>query len=89
MVEIILPFSSHISLYRLKKGLDTLFRITFESIQEIATVIERIDADIKRVACYLTGATELVMLLMKLRFGIDDANFALLRGHFAPDVRLS
>merc|ERR1711865_70021 len=66
--------------------LDTLLSLTFEQTVQLTEAIEDVERALKTVSCHLSAATELVLLLIRFRFELDDENFRILRLHLSPEV---
>lgn len=66
--------------------LDTLLNLTFEQTILLTDGIDDVEQALRTVSCHLSAATELVLLLVKLRFGLDDENFTILKRHFSPEI---
>eukprot|EP00434_Breviolum_minutum_P020723 symbB.v1.2.018276.t1/scaffold1453.1/size117824/6 len=66
--------------------LDTLLNLTFEQTILLTDGIDDVEQALRTVSCHLSAATELVLLLVKLRFGLDEENFSILRRHFSPEI---
>jgi Bardet-Biedl syndrome 9 protein len=66
--------------------LDGLLSLTFDQTVQLTEAIDDVERALRTVSCHLSAATELVLLLMKLRFELDDENFKVLRLHLSPEV---
>lgn len=66
--------------------LDTLLNLTFEQTLLLTDAIDDVEQALRTVSCHLSAATELVLLLVKFRFGMDEENFIALRRHLTPEV---
>jgi Bardet-Biedl syndrome 9 protein len=66
--------------------LDTLLTLTFEQTVQLTEAIEDVERALRTVSCHLSAATELVLLLVRFRFELDDENFRVLRLHLSPEV---
>eukprot|EP00439_Symbiodinium_sp_Y106_P064187 s2827_g10.t1 len=66
--------------------LDTLLNLTFEQTLLLTDAIDDVEQALRTVSCHLSAATELVLLLIKFRFGMDEENFIALRRHLTPEV---
>jgi Bardet-Biedl syndrome 9 protein len=66
--------------------LDTLLALTFEQTVQLTEAIGEVEGAIRTVQCHLSAATELVLLLVKFRFDLDEENFRVLRLHLSPDI---
>ncbi|CAJ1431415.1 unnamed protein product [Effrenium voratum] len=66
--------------------LDTLLNLTFEQTILLTDGIDEVEQALRTVSCHLSAATELVLLLIKFRFGFDDENYKVLRRHFSPEI---
>mmetsp|Transcript_41791 Transcript_41791/g.75863 ORF Transcript_41791/g.75863 Transcript_41791/m.75863 type:complete len:859 (-) Transcript_41791:47-2623(-) len=67
--------------------LDTLLTLTFEQIVHLTDAIDDVEGALRTVACHLSAATQLVVLLIKLRFELDEENFKVLQLHLSSEVR--
>jgi len=67
--------------------LDTLLTLTFEQIVQLTEAIEDVERALRTVSCHLSAATQLIVLLIKLRFDLDDENYRVLQMHLASEVR--
>lgn len=67
-------------------SLDVILTQTFEQIMQLADGIEEAERGLLSVSRHLSAATELVLLLIRYRFDMDDANFTILRRHLTPRV---
>ena len=52
----------------------------------VADSVEAANADLRRASAELSSATHLVLLLLRLRFGLDDDTCAMLESHLSPEV---
>eukprot|EP00913_Durusdinium_trenchii_P004632 g4301.t1 len=66
--------------------LDTLLNLTFEQTILLTDAIDDVEQALRTVSCHLSAATELILLLIKFRFGLDEDNFSVLRRHFSPEI---
>ncbi|CAE7218110.1 BBS9 [Symbiodinium pilosum] len=66
--------------------LDTLLNLTFEQTLLLTDAIDDVEQALRTVSCHLSAATELVLLLIKFRFGLDEDNSNVLRRHLSPEV---
>lgn len=66
--------------------LDTLLNLTFEQTVQLTEAIDDTERALRTVSCHLSAATELVLLLIRLRFGLDDENFRALRLHLSCEM---
>eukprot|EP00931_Biecheleriopsis_adriatica_P004464 TRINITY_DN106128_c0_g1_i1.p1 TRINITY_DN106128_c0_g1~~TRINITY_DN106128_c0_g1_i1.p1 ORF type:complete len:906 (+),score=217.10 TRINITY_DN106128_c0_g1_i1:235-2718(+) len=66
--------------------LDTLLNLTFEQTVLLTDAIDDVEQALRTVSCHLTAATELVLALIRFRFGLDDENFKILRLHLSPEL---
>lgn len=66
--------------------LDTLLNLTFEQTVLLTDAIDDVEQALRTVSCHLSAATELVLLLVRFRFGLDDENFQILRLHLSPEL---
>lgn len=67
-------------------NLDALLNLTFDQTLHLTEAIEDAERTLRTVSCHLSAATELVLLLIRYRFELDDENFRLLRVHLSPEV---
>lgn len=66
--------------------LDSLLTLTFEQTLQLMEAIEDAERALRTVSGHLSAATELVLLLIRFRFGLDEENFRVLRSHFSPEM---
>merc|ERR1712176_1556405 len=66
--------------------LDYLLTHTFENMVQLTEAIDDVERALRTVSCHLSAATELVLLLIRLRFELDDENFRVLRLHLSPEM---
>jgi len=66
--------------------LDTLLALTFEQTVQLTEAIDDVERALRQVSCHLSAATELVLLLVRFRFELDDENFRVLRLHLSPEI---
>eukprot|EP00746_Dinoflagellata_sp_MGD_P022428 gnl/MRDRNA2_/MRDRNA2_152475_c0_seq1.p1 gnl/MRDRNA2_/MRDRNA2_152475_c0~~gnl/MRDRNA2_/MRDRNA2_152475_c0_seq1.p1 ORF type:complete len:868 (-),score=140.42 gnl/MRDRNA2_/MRDRNA2_152475_c0_seq1:11-2614(-) len=66
--------------------LDTLLTLTFEQSMQLAEAIEDAERALRTVSCHLGASTELILLLIRYRFDLDEDNFRVLRHHLSPEV---
>lgn len=66
--------------------LDTLLALTFEQTVQLTEAIDDVERALRQVSCHLSAATELVLLLIRFRFELDEENFRVLRLHLAPEI---
>jgi len=66
--------------------LDTLLNATFEQTMLLTDAIDDVEQALRMVSCHLSAATELVLLLIRFRFGLDDENIRILRLHLSPEL---
>jgi len=66
--------------------LDELLALTYEQTIQLSEAIEDTERALRTVSCHASAATELVLLLIRTRFELDDENFRLLRLHFSPEI---
>jgi len=66
--------------------LDTLLALTYEQTIQLTDAIDDVERALRTVSCHLAAATELVLLLIRYRFGLDEENFQALRLHLSPDL---
>merc|ERR1712039_225728 len=67
-------------------SLDALLSLTFESTIQLTEAIDDVERALRTVSCHLSAATELVLLLIRFRFELDDENFRVLRLHLSPEM---
>merc|ERR1712203_224503 len=48
--------------------------------------IDEVERALRTVSCHLSAATELVLLLIRFRFELDDESFRMLRLHLSPEM---
>merc|ERR1712039_791424 len=66
--------------------LDYLLSHTFENTVQPTEAIDDVERALRTVSCHLAAATELVLLLIRFRFELDDENFRVLRLHLSPEL---
>jgi Bardet-Biedl syndrome 9 protein len=66
--------------------LDTLLSLTFDQVLQLTEAIDDVERALRTVSCHLSAATELVLLLIRFRFELDDDNFRTLRLHLSPEL---
>mmetsp|Transcript_21979 Transcript_21979/g.38663 ORF Transcript_21979/g.38663 Transcript_21979/m.38663 type:complete len:878 (+) Transcript_21979:165-2798(+) len=66
--------------------LDTLLTLTFEQTVQLTEAIDDVERALRQVSCHLAAATELVLLLIRFRFELDNENFRMLRLHLSPEI---
>jgi len=66
--------------------LDTLLAMTFEQTVHLTETIDEVERTLRQVSCHLSAATELVLLLIRFRFELDEENFRILRLHLSPEI---
>merc|ERR1712176_951927 len=66
--------------------LDGLLTHTFDATVQLTEAIDDVERALRTVSCHLSAATELVLLLIKFRFELDDENFKVLRLHLSPEI---
>mmetsp|Transcript_22717 Transcript_22717/g.63135 ORF Transcript_22717/g.63135 Transcript_22717/m.63135 type:complete len:875 (-) Transcript_22717:176-2800(-) len=66
--------------------LDALLTLTFEQTVQLTEAIEDVERALRTVSCHLSAATELVLLLIRFRFELDEENFRVLRLHLSPEM---
>jgi len=66
--------------------LDTLLALTFEQTVQLTETIDEVERTLRQVSCHLSASTELVLLLVKFRFELDEENFRILRLHLSPEI---
>ncbi|KAJ1446125.1 PTHB1 N-terminus-domain-containing protein [Pelagophyceae sp. CCMP2097] len=66
--------------------LDVLLQRTHQSLVDVATELEAAQAKCRRAAHSLACATQLLLILMQLRFGLSQGDGEALRSHLSPDV---
>lgn len=66
--------------------LDQLLTMTFEQTLQLTEAIDDVERALRTVSCHLSAATELVLLLIRFRFELDEENFRVLRLHLSPEM---
>mmetsp|Transcript_77597 Transcript_77597/g.240967 ORF Transcript_77597/g.240967 Transcript_77597/m.240967 type:complete len:556 (+) Transcript_77597:1-1668(+) len=66
--------------------LDQLLNLTFEQTVQLTEAIDDVERALHTVSCHLSAATELVLLLIRFRFELDEENFRVLRLHLSPEM---
>jgi len=66
--------------------LDALLTLTFEQTLQLTEAIDDVERALRTVSCHLSAATELVLLLIRFRFELDEENFRVLRLHLSPEM---
>lgn len=66
--------------------LDALLTITFDQTLQLTEAIDDVERALRTVSCHLSAATELVLLLIRFRFELDEENFRVLRLHLSPEM---
>jgi len=66
--------------------LDTLMRGTFNKMIDIGNEVEQCQNVLRQKSSRLSTVTCLMLMLMRYRFGLDDANYAVLEGHLSPII---
>lgn len=66
--------------------LDQLLGLTFEQTVQLTEAIDDVERALRSVSCHLSAATELVLLLIRFRFELDEENFRVLRLHLSPEI---
>mmetsp|Transcript_36785 Transcript_36785/g.88469 ORF Transcript_36785/g.88469 Transcript_36785/m.88469 type:complete len:861 (+) Transcript_36785:50-2632(+) len=66
--------------------LDVILTHTYEQIMHLADAIEDAQRGLQAVSCHLSAATELVLLLIRYRFDLDEQNFVILRRHLSSRI---
>jgi Bardet-Biedl syndrome 9 protein len=66
--------------------LDALLTLTFEQTIQLTEAIDDVERALRTVSCHLSAATELVLLLIRFRFELDEENFRRLRLHLSPEM---
>jgi Bardet-Biedl syndrome 9 protein len=64
-------------------NLESLLRMSFDQVNQIADQIDEAQRALGMVGSHLSAATELIVLLIKYRFDMDDMNTDVLRQHFS------
>jgi len=67
-------------------SLDVLLTLTFEQTVQLTEAIDDVERALRQVSCHLSAATELVLLLIRFRFELDEENFRVLRMHLSPEI---
>mmetsp|Transcript_47987 Transcript_47987/g.121864 ORF Transcript_47987/g.121864 Transcript_47987/m.121864 type:complete len:863 (+) Transcript_47987:26-2614(+) len=66
--------------------LDELLSHTFDQVLQLTEGIDDVERALRTVSCHLAAATELVLLLIRFRFELDEENFRVLRLHLSPEI---
>jgi Bardet-Biedl syndrome 9 protein len=66
--------------------LDALLALSFEQTVQLTEAIDDVERALRQVSCHLSAATELVLLLIRFRFELDEDNFKVLRLHLSPEI---
>merc|ERR1711920_756502 len=66
--------------------LDSLLTHTFDNMVQLTEAIDDVERALRTVSCHLSSSTELVLLLIRFRFELDDENFRVLRLHLSPEM---
>jgi len=66
--------------------LDNLLGLTFEQTVQLTEAIDDVERALRTVSCHLSAATELILLLVRFRFELDEDNFRVLRLHLSPEI---
>lgn len=66
--------------------LDSLLGLTFEQVIQLTDAIDDVERALRTVSCHLSAGTELVLLLVRFRFELDQENFRVLRLHLSPEM---
>merc|ERR1712176_1016301 len=66
--------------------LDYLLTHTFDATVQLTEAIDDVERALRTVSSHLSAATDLVLLLIRLRFELDDENFRVLRLHLSPEM---
>eukprot|EP00742_Colponemidia_sp_Colp-10_P002939 GILJ01003136.1.p1 GENE.GILJ01003136.1~~GILJ01003136.1.p1 ORF type:complete len:868 (-),score=153.08 GILJ01003136.1:19-2622(-) len=67
-------------------NLDALMGVTYQQIMNTANEIQELQQHLRAAAHRLSTAVHLILLLMKLRFDMDEDSFAVLQSHLSPHV---
>jgi Bardet-Biedl syndrome 9 protein len=67
-------------------SLESLLRMSFDQVNQIADNIDEAQRTLVVVSSHLSAATELIILLIKYRFDMDESNTEVLRNHFCSVV---
>jgi hypothetical protein len=59
--------------------------MSFDQVNQIADNIDEAQKTLVVVSSHLSAATELIILLIKYRFDMDEANTEILRNHFCSE----
>merc|ERR1719407_462377 len=70
-------------------SLESLLRMSFDQVNQIADNIDEAQRTLVVVSSHLSAATELIILLIKYRFDMDEGNTEVLRNHFCSVVEES
>mmetsp|Transcript_49656 Transcript_49656/g.142028 ORF Transcript_49656/g.142028 Transcript_49656/m.142028 type:complete len:870 (+) Transcript_49656:124-2733(+) len=66
--------------------LDQLLTLSFEQTVQLTEAIDDVERALRTVSCHLSASTELVLLLVRFRFELDEENFRVLRLHMSPEM---
>ncbi|GFR41608.1 hypothetical protein Agub_g2332 [Astrephomene gubernaculifera] len=66
--------------------LDLLMNETYEGLMDLGTEMEAAQAAVAAAARRLAGCVQLLLLLVRWRFGLTEAEFGVLRASMAPEV---
>jgi len=68
------------------KGLDGLLQVSYDKLLELAAQGESQQVTLASLASALAAATRLVLLILQLRYGLDEEMMAVLEAHWSPKV---
>ncbi|MGB1596928.1 MAG: hypothetical protein ACPIOQ_29490, partial [Promethearchaeia archaeon] len=68
------------------KDLDTLLQVSFDAIVALSEKGQREQEAVAAMQTTLSASTRLVLLVLQLRFGMDDETMAVLEAHLSPKV---
>merc|ERR1712048_488038 len=66
--------------------LDALLTHTFDATVQLTEAIDDAERALRFCCSHLTAATELVLLLIRFRFELNEENFRILRLHLSPEL---
>jgi len=67
-------------------NLDSLLFATQKAIVGKAEEIQGLQGSVVELGYRLSGAVNLILILVKLRCGLDDANFSMFKSYLSPEV---
>ena len=68
------------------RHLDTLLQVSFDAIVALSEKGQREQEAVAAMQTALSASTRLVLLVLQLRFGMDDETMAVLEAHLSPKV---